>query len=180
MRPKGHPLEGVVLGSLTAVIIITAYQILWPWAVWPTASYAQRVAVLLQVPLYPFECFAAAIGAGAHVHGMLGVKSSLRWGPGEWAAVMSRIKVGAMLAAIPALAAGYHVGKAPDAIQHVRGRRLTTSPRLLSERGTTHIHPSITISPERERTHILLIGSTGAGKSQVIWRLLDDVLSRVK
>ncbi len=66
--------------------------------------------------------------------------------------------------------------------EHVRGRYLSEDTQeavkeLKNEVGTpgVYIHPNIQITSDRETKHILIVGGVGAGKTQIIWPILQQI-----
>lgn len=89
----------------------------------------------------------------------------------------------------PAMAAGSWLGwlvSAPQAAEILlRGREVSTDARAiqkeLNKEGAADgilIHPALRISRNRERQHFLILGQTGAGKTQILLPLIGRAVSR--
>lgn len=70
--------------------------------------------------------------------------------------------------------------------RHVRGYILHHDPRVLAQalhpgKGDTvgvHIHPQVVISQRQETNHFMVVGGTGAGKTTIIWPIIQEAIAR--
>lgn len=87
----------------------------------------------------------------------------------------------AAIALLVAVWAGYHESRSHVALIHLRGTRIFSGRQAIirGRRAATaelvggtlgvHIHPSIPMSHSRERLGVLILGSPGSGKTQIMW-----------
>lgn len=80
---------------------------------------------------------------------------------------------------------GWAAGKPPAAEVHESGRRTTRSAspvaRELAQEGKpdgVRLHPDLVISQARERQHMLALGQSGAGKTQILLPVMQQAIGR--
>jgi hypothetical protein len=121
------------------------------------------------------------------VHWSAGVWLGDAPGTGDW---LPWLRVsGGLAAAVGSVVAGmaYRYAGPPAGEQHLRGRQLSTyvqhcaramrDEAKLSGAGIK-LHPSATISLDRETRGFLILGSIGGGKTQIINHLLQQIIAR--
>lgn len=91
-------------------------------------------------------------------------------------------------AAVGGKIAWKHHQNVTNPLRHLAGPRILTGPsgakalqNQISEKFNLDgikIHPAVQISLRLEIQHMLLIGSTGAGKTTTLWQILEQILSR--
>lgn len=124
-------------------------------------------------------------------------------GPAAWAAWLQThdLALRAASSLIPAGIAGITAGigaawvtwprRLRSRVRHIRGPRLISDPAAAAQEGArlsaaegaegeqgVAIHPGIRLPLAREMQHILMFGGSGSGKTQVLWTLINDALSR--
>ena len=70
--------------------------------------------------------------------------------------------------------------------RHLRGFQLQRNPRAIAkamrsvrgEPAGVHVHPAVQISQSDECKHIVLVGGTGAGKTTILWPILEEARAR--
>jgi len=87
------------------------------------------------------------------------------------------------------IVAGFVAGLGKKVETHVEGRQLHTDESVafsatrkeisVSGKGIC-VHPAVPISKDRETRHIMILGSIGAGKTQVIRNIMKSVMERFK
>jgi len=106
--------------------------------------------------------------------------------PHAYAAPLS---LGAALGLIAGGALGWKLGDIPGEI-HVRGSRLTrktkvlqravlrASPPIKGKNSGIWVHPQIQLTEHLETSHALIVGGAGAGKTTILWPLIQQVIDR--
>jgi len=106
--------------------------------------------------------------------------------PHAYAAPLS---MGAALGLVAGAALGWKLGDIPGEI-HVRGSRLTrkakvlqrailrASPPIAGKNAGVWIHPRIQLTEHLETSHALIVGGAGAGKTTILWPLIQQVIDR--
>lgn len=158
-----HPPGGVVWADLPGWRLLlgwSLHQIGWPWA--------------LTIGDRPFPDFITAVG---HVAG----------GPAFLQAWHGLIWLSLGLGAFSGVGVAGLLLRSPAAVIHDEGRSIVTSRRQaardlrpeieLSGQGL-EIAPGVPISLGRETRHLLILGSTGGGKTQLITPLIQQALAR--
>lgn len=70
--------------------------------------------------------------------------------------------------------------------RHVRGFVLHRDPKVIArvlrpgkrEPAGVHIHPQIAISQRQECNHFMIVGGTGAGKTTILWPIVQEAIAR--
>ena len=154
---------GLVVGGITAGAVASA--------LWPASSSLSAHA------LYIYEA-----------------------GPAAWAAWLSAhdLTLRAAAALIPATAAGLATGigaawvtwprRLRSRVRHIRGPRLFTEPAAAEAEGARlaalegapgiAIHPGVMLPLAREVGHMIVTGTVGGGKTQILYRLVDAARAR--
>lgn len=85
--------------------------------------------------------------------------------------------------------AGYRAGYTPGEI-HIRGSRLThknmvmqraiteASPPVHGKNEGIRIHPRIQTTEHLETSHLLILGGSGAGKTTILWPIIQQIVAR--
>jgi hypothetical protein len=106
--------------------------------------------------------------------------------PHAYAAPLS---MGAALGLVAGAAAGWKLGDIPGEI-HVRGSRLTrkakvlqrailrASPPIKGKNSGIWVHPKIQLTEHLEASHAMIVGGAGAGKTTILWPLIQQVIER--
>lgn len=101
-----------------------------------------------------------------------------------------RTIVSSVAGAIAGLYSGWKLSKPIDSLIHIRGRHFFKGREAINqaeleckiERRTSGdgilLHPKLRMSLDRETRHILVMGSTGSGKTQAIWHLINQAIER--
>jgi hypothetical protein len=99
------------------------------------------------------------------------------------------LAAGAGLGAIAGAVAGWRGGNIPHEI-HVRGSQLTSKPRILQKaiidasppangkNAGIRIHPRIQTTEHLEASHMLVVGGSGAGKTTILWPMIQQIAKR--
>ena len=70
--------------------------------------------------------------------------------------------------------------------RHVRGYILHRDPKVIAralrpDKGDApgvHLHPQVAVSQRQETNHFMIVGGTGAGKTTVIWPMVQEAIAR--
>jgi len=99
------------------------------------------------------------------------------------------LAIGAAGGLIAGAALGWKLGDIPGEI-HVRGSRLTrkakvlqrailrASPPIKGKNEGIRIHPQIQLTEHLEASHALIVGGAGAGKTTILWPIVQQVIDR--
>lgn len=96
---------------------------------------------------------------------------------------------GVLTGAVAGAMAGWRAGATPHEI-HIRGSQLTTrpgvmqaaireaSPPISGKNEGIRIHPRIQTTEHLETSHMLVLGGSGAGKTTILWPMVQQIVSR--
>ncbi|MBU2844478.1 type IV secretion system DNA-binding domain-containing protein [Acidithiobacillus ferriphilus] len=99
------------------------------------------------------------------------------------------LAMGAAAGVLAGAALGWKLGDIPGEI-HIRGSQLTRSPKRLQKavlqasppvagkNEGVRIHPRIQTTEHLETSHTLIVGGAGAGKTTILWPMIDQIISR--
>ena len=106
--------------------------------------------------------------------------------PATYAAPLA---AGAAVGLLAGAALGWKLGDIPAEI-HVRGSQLTRNPKVLQrailqasppvagKNQGIKIHPKIQTTEHLETSHALIVGGAGAGKTTILWPMIQQVINR--
>ena len=106
--------------------------------------------------------------------------------PSEYAAPLA---MGAAAGLLAGAAVGWKLGDVPAEI-HVRGSQLSRKPKVLQrailqasppvagKNQGIKIHPRIQTTEHLETSHALIVGGAGAGKTTILWPMIQQVINR--
>ena len=102
---------------------------------------------------------------------------------------MIPLACGAGIGALTGSVAGFFGGNIPPEI-HIRGSQLTRKPQLMQraiqeasppvkgENQGIYIHPKVQTTEALEASHMLIIGGSGAGKTTILWPMINQIIER--
>ncbi|MBW9248910.1 MAG: type IV secretion system DNA-binding domain-containing protein [Acidithiobacillus ferriphilus] len=106
--------------------------------------------------------------------------------PSEYAAPLA---AGAAVGLLAGAVLGWKLGDIPGEV-HIRGSQLTRSPKVLQrailqasppvagKNQGIRIHPKIQTTEHLEASHTLIVGGAGAGKTTILWPLIQQIIDR--
>lgn len=172
-RPPARPEDGIALGALVAIVLtigLLLAALLWHYGSVAvsadTAGYLRTGAADLWWLLHHPRAFA---------------RPALPWlllPPWQYAVITG-------VSASAGIVTGIAVGRTPAGVRYVRGRRITENAKFFAgslaareKADGLFLHPRVRLSREQERRHLLLIGGTGSGKTQVLAPLAARAINR--
>ena len=99
------------------------------------------------------------------------------------------LAMGAAVGLMAGAALGWRLGDIPGEI-HIRGSQLTRNPKVLQrailqasppvagKNQGIRIHPKIQTTEHLEASHALIVGGAGAGKTTILWPLIQQIMDR--
>ena len=164
-RPPAHFVEGLFITALIIAVFAIGLVLIPPW---PETDFPMRRDMIGEGVKYFF---------GIH-RGYQLTDDGRQW-------LTETLRVGALIGALPAIMAGWAVGKAHSGIVHLAGREISTSMSDLkaewrreckrSGRGVEWLS-GLFLAATREVRTIAICGSTGAGKTIAILHLLSAIM----
>ena len=195
VQRKGPSVAFLVLAPLTVGLLafVTVAKLLWHDA----------PQIFMPLPGIPFTDHLThwlygmvalltngSVGAGPwHIYAtwLAHLEPALRW------ALYARLILAAMVGASAAALTLRWLLASTGNDKPLRGRPLRHGPKALKKlaaeamrewKGAKHVaegirlHPEVTISEERETKHLLIMGASGSGKTNIIWHVLKEAIRR--
>lgn len=163
--------QGLIAGAFVFAIVFAAAL----WAYWSATTPAQGVLATLQAISDALIRIATQGSAGTFD----GVRLAPRAAAGA---------VGAfVLAAAAGLWMGHKVARPINRVRHLEGPQLledkaamAQARRLTTPDAWVRLHPALGLSKGVWSRHVLIAGSVGAGKTQILWGVMSQVLEMGK